>query len=52
MANTFLVGIENFRRKYGKAVRPSDDKIDSEICITNTIFSKIFIIGIYGFAEL
>ena len=31
MANTFLVGIENYQKKFGKAVRPSDKKIDYEI---------------------
>lgn len=31
MANTFLVGMENYQKKYGKAVMPSDKKIDYEI---------------------
>lgn len=31
MANTYLVGIENYQKKYGAAVRPSDKKIDYEI---------------------
>lgn len=31
MANTFLVGMENYQKKFGKAVRPSDQKIDYEI---------------------
>jgi cytochrome c-type biogenesis protein CcsB len=31
MSNTFLVGMENYQKKEGSAVRPSDDKIDSEI---------------------
>ncbi|MDN3677043.1 cytochrome c biogenesis protein CcsA [Flavobacterium paronense] len=31
MANTYLVGMENYQKKYGKAVRPSDKKIDYEI---------------------
>ena len=31
MANTYLVGIENYQKKFGKAVRPSDKKIDYEI---------------------
>lgn len=31
MANTFLVGMENYQKKFGKAVRPSDKKIDYEI---------------------
>ncbi len=31
MANTYLVGIENYQKKFGSTVRPSDKKIDSEI---------------------
>ncbi|MGC4039225.1 MAG: cytochrome c biogenesis protein CcsA [Flavobacterium sp.] len=31
MANTYLVGLENYQKKYGAAVRPSDKKIDYEI---------------------
>ena len=31
MANTYLFGIENYQKKFGKAVRPSDKKIDYEI---------------------
>lgn len=31
MANTFLVGMENYQKKFGKTVRPSDKKIDCEI---------------------
>jgi cytochrome c-type biogenesis protein CcsB len=31
MANTYLVGMENYQKKFGKAVRPSDKKIDYEI---------------------
>ena len=31
MANTYLVGMENYQKKFGKAVRPSDEKIDYEI---------------------
>lgn len=31
MANTFLVGMENYQKKFGKTVRPSDKKIDYEI---------------------
>ena len=31
MANTYLLGIENYQKKFGKAVRPSDKKIDYEI---------------------
>ena len=31
MANTYLVGMENYQKKFGKTVRPSDKKIDYEI---------------------
>ena len=31
MANTYLVGLENYQKKFGKAVRPSDKKIDYEL---------------------
>jgi len=31
MANTYLVGMENYQKMNGKAVRPSDKKIDYEI---------------------
>ncbi|MGV3696900.1 cytochrome c biogenesis protein CcsA [Flavobacterium sp.] len=31
LANTYLVGMENYQKKFGKAVRPSDKKIDYEI---------------------
>ncbi len=30
-ANTFLVGMENYQKKFGSKVRPSEDKINSEI---------------------
>ncbi len=42
MANTFLVGLENYQKKYGKAVRPSDEKIDSEILYNKyDVFQKL-----------
>ncbi|HLP64823.1 cytochrome c biogenesis protein [Flavobacterium sp.] len=42
MANTFLVGLENYQRKVGAAVRPSDDKIDSEILYNKyDVFQKL-----------
>ena len=42
MANTFLVGMENYQKKFGKAVRPSDDKIDSEILYNKyDVFQKL-----------
>ena len=31
LANSLLVGIEKYQKKYGYEVRPSDQKIDSEI---------------------
>jgi len=31
MANTYLVGMENYQKKFGKAIRPSDKRIDYEI---------------------
>ena len=41
-ANTFLVGMENYQKKFGKAVRPSDDKIDSEILYNKyDVFQKL-----------
>lgn len=43
MANTFLVGMENYQKKEGKAVRPSDDKIDSEILYNKyDIFKNLY----------
>ncbi len=41
-ANTFLVGMENYQKKYGTAVRPSEDKIDSEILYNKyDVFQKL-----------
>lgn len=43
MANTFLVGMENYQKKEGKAVRPSEDKIDSEILYNKyDIFKNLY----------
>ena len=43
MANTFLVGMENYQKKEGKAVRPTDDKIDSEIMYNKyDIFKNLY----------
>ena len=43
MANTFLVGMENYQKKEGKSVRPSDDKIDSEIMYNKyDIFKNLY----------
>ncbi|MFN3755059.1 cytochrome c biogenesis protein CcsA [Flavobacterium sp.] len=42
-ANTFLVGMEDYQKVYGKAVRPSDDKIDSEILYNKyDVFKNLF----------
>ncbi len=42
MANTYLVGMENFQKKFGKAVRPSDKKIDYEILYNKyDVFQKL-----------
>ena len=42
MANTFLVGMENYQKKFGKAVRPSDKKIDYEILYNKyDVFQKL-----------
>jgi len=42
MANTYLVGIENYQKKFGKAVRPSDKKIDYEILYNKyDVFQKL-----------
>jgi cytochrome c-type biogenesis protein CcsB len=42
MANTFLVGLENYQKKFGAAVRPSDKKIDSEILYNKyDVFQKL-----------
>ncbi len=43
MANTFLVGMENYQKKEGKDVRPSDDKINSEILYNKyDIFKNLY----------
>ncbi|WP_462226097.1 cytochrome c biogenesis protein [Flavobacterium sp.] len=43
MANTFLVGMENYQKKFGKAVRPSDDKIDYEVIYNKyDVFKNLF----------
>jgi cytochrome c-type biogenesis protein CcsB len=42
MANTFLVGMENYQKKFGAAVRPSDDKINSEVLYNKyDVFQKL-----------
>jgi cytochrome c-type biogenesis protein CcsB len=43
LANTMLLGLENFQKKYGKAVRPSDDQISSEILLNKyDVFKNLF----------
>ena len=42
-ANSMVSGIEDFQKKYGAAVRPSDKKIDSEILYNKyDIFKNLF----------
>lgn len=42
-ANFFLQSMENYQKKFGKAVRPSDDKISSEITYNKyDIFKKLY----------
>ena len=42
MANTMLNGIETYQKKFGKAVRPSDKKIDYEILYNKyDVFQKL-----------
>lgn len=43
MANTLLQGIEDYQKKFGKAVRPSDDQITSEILLNKyDVFRSLF----------
>ncbi len=43
MANTYLTGIENYQKRYGAKVRPSDDKIDAEVAYNKyDIFKNLF----------
>jgi len=43
MANTMLLGMENFQKKYGKSVRPSDSQISSEILLNKyDVFRNLF----------
>ena len=42
-ANSLVVGIENFQKKFGSQVRPTDQKIDSEILYNKyDIFKKLY----------
>ena len=43
LANSLLVGIEKYQKKYGYEVRPSDQKIDSEILYNKfDVFKKLY----------
>ena len=43
LANTMLLGMGNYQKKYGKAVRPSDDQITSEILLNKyDVFKNLF----------
>ena len=43
LANTMLLGLENYQKKYGKAVRPSDQQISSEILLNKyDVFKNLF----------
>jgi cytochrome c-type biogenesis protein CcsB len=43
MANTMLLGLENYQKKYGKSVRPTDDQISSEILLNKyDVFRNLF----------
>ncbi len=42
-ANSLVVGMENFQKKFGSKVRPTDQKIDSEITYNKyDIFKKLY----------
>ena len=43
LANTMVLGLEKFQKKYGSAVRPSDDKISAEITYNKyDVFKNLF----------
>ena len=43
MANTMLLGLENYQKKFGKSVRPSEDQITSEIALNKyDVFKNLF----------
>ena len=43
LANTMILGIEKFQKKYGSVVRPSDDKISAEITYNKyDVFKNLF----------
>ncbi len=49
LANTMLLGMEKYQRKYGKAVIPSDDQISSEILLNKyDVFKNLFWLYMLG----
>jgi len=49
LANTMLLGIEKYQRKYGKSIIPSDDKISSEILLNKyDVFKNLFWLYMLG----
>lgn len=43
MANTLLLGLEKYQKKYGAAVRPSDEKIKAEVLYNKyDVFKNLF----------
>ncbi len=43
LANSLIIGIEKYQKKYGYEVRPSDQKIDSEILYNKfDVFKKLY----------
>ena len=43
LANTMILGLDKFQKKYGAAVRPSDDKITAEITYNKyDVFKNLF----------
>ncbi|MBC7523588.1 MAG: cytochrome c biogenesis protein CcsA [Flavobacterium sp.] len=45
MANTMVLGIENYQKKFGKSVRPTDEKIDAEITYNKyDIFKNLYVL--------
>ena len=43
LANTMLLGMDNYQKKYGKAVRPTEDQISSEILLNKyDVFKNLF----------
>ncbi|OWP87562.1 cytochrome C biogenesis protein [Flavobacterium covae] len=43
LANSLVIGLEKYQKKYGSAVRPSDKKIDAEILYNKyDVFKKLY----------